>query len=198
MRYIAGWRYPWQASFSKAQPGLARPPASHRFIIPRLAGNAPHVPARMDPLSITTSMIALATLAKQVTNVLAGIRNDWESLPGRIHALSNEIQDFSVVLHQIAIAVEERKVSCWDGPDESTLPGLLARGETALLDLKGVLENLLSAGTRKREAIPRIRLWRREQGRISALQNDVKQVKSSMNLLLGASNSWVSPSAVAY
>ena len=66
----------------------------------------------MDPLSITTGVITLATLAKQVTNVLAGIRQDWDSLPGRIHALNNEIQDFSVVLHQIVIAVEERKVSC--------------------------------------------------------------------------------------
>lgn len=146
----------------------------------------------MDPLSITTGVITLATLAKQVTNVLAGIRQDWDSLPGRIHALNNEIQDFSVVLHQIVIAVEERKVSCWNDNDESTLPRLLTRGETALVDLKGILESLLSTGVRKREAIPRVRLWRREQGRIAALQNDVKQVKSSMNLLLGASNSYVS------
>lgn len=177
--------------------GLGSSAVFRSFITLLVARHAPQVSLRMDPLSITSGVIAVATLAKQISNVLAGIREDWDSLPGRIHALGNEMQDFSVVLHQIAIAVEERKVSCWNDGDESTLPALLARGETALVDLKGVLESLLSAGTRKREAIPRVRLWRREQGRIAALQNDVKQVKSSMNLLLGASNSWVFLSIVA-
>lgn len=69
---------------------------------------------------------------------------------------------------------------------------MLARGEMTLLDMKAVLDKI-AAGSRlrKRDAIPRVLLWRREQGRIAALQGIIKQVKSSLNVILGASNSYV-------
>lgn len=142
----------------------------------------------MDPLSITAGIIALTTVASQVSNVLAEIRGEWDSLPGRVHALNNEIQDFNVVLYQVTIAVEERRLSGQDGIGGSTLSVLLERGETVLLDLNVILEKL-SVGVRKRDAISRVLLWRKEQGRVALLQEDIKQVKSSMNILLGASNS---------
>lgn len=146
----------------------------------------------MDPLSITTGVIAVSTLATQVVKILAQIRDDWESLPGRIHALNNEVQDFSIVLHQVAVAAKERSVSFWDSHGKSTVSTQLARGEAVLLDLKHTLERFSSAGVKKRDAISRSLLWRREQGQVAALQEDIKQVKSSLNVLLGATNSYVS------
>ncbi|KAK0701881.1 ankyrin repeat-containing protein-like protein [Lasiosphaeria miniovina] len=143
----------------------------------------------MDPLSIATGVVAVATVAAQVCNILAEIRRDWDSLPGRIHALNNEMQDFNAVLHQIAIVAEEKRLSAQDGHAAPTLLAQLARGKTALLDLKTILERLLSAGLKKREAIPRVMMWRTEQRRVLSLQEEIKQVKSSMNILLGASNS---------
>ncbi|KAI3552818.1 B-cell lymphoma 3-encoded protein [Colletotrichum abscissum] len=143
----------------------------------------------MDPLSISAGIIAITTVAAQVANLLAGIREDWDSLPGRMHALSNEIQDFNVVLQQVAIAVKERRVSGQDAYGESTLLPLLIRGNNVLVDLKAILERLLATGTKKKEAISRVLMWRREQGTVSSLQEQIKQVKSSLNVLLGASNS---------
>ncbi|KAL0764735.1 hypothetical protein CaCOL14_012541 [Colletotrichum acutatum] len=143
----------------------------------------------MDPLSIPAGIIAITTVAAQVANLLAGIREDWDSLPGRMHALSNEIQDFNVVLQQVAIAVKERRVSGQDAYGESTLLPLLVRGNNVLVDLKAILERLLATGTKKKEAISRVLMWRREQGTVSSLQEQIKQVKSSLNVLLGASNS---------
>ncbi|KAK1513545.1 ankyrin repeat domain-containing protein [Colletotrichum costaricense] len=143
----------------------------------------------MDPLSISAGIIAITTVAAQVANLLAGIREDWDSLPGRMHALSNEIQDFNVVLQQVAIAVKERRVSGQDAYGESTLLPLLVRGNNVLVDLKAILERLLATGTKKKEAISRVLMWRREQGTVSSLQEQIKQVKSSLNVLLGASNS---------
>lgn len=148
----------------------------------------------MDPLSITASIAALATIVAQVSHVLAEIRDDWDSLPGRIHALNNEIQDFTVVLHQVSIAVEERRLSGHDDDGKLRLYDLITRGEEVVLDLKAILERLSSAaGIRKRDAIPRVLMWRRDQGRVAWLQENIKQVKGSMNILLGAANSWVPP-----
>ncbi|OHE91175.1 B-cell lymphoma 3-encoded protein [Colletotrichum orchidophilum] len=143
----------------------------------------------MDPLSISAGIIAITTVAAQVANLLVGIREEWDSLPGRMHALSNEIQDFNVVLQQVAIAVKDRRVSGLDAYGELTLLPLLTRGNHVLMDLKAILERLLATGTKKKEAISRVLMWRREQGTMSSLQEQIKQVKSSLNVLLGASNS---------
>lgn len=145
----------------------------------------------MDPLSITAGVIAVATIAAQVSHILAEIRGDWDALPGRIHALNNEVQDFNAVLHQVAIAVEDKKVSAL-GEHGHAAPAFVAqicRGKTSLLELKTILERLLAAGSKKRDAIPRVLLWRSEQRRVVLLQDEIKQVKSSLNVLLGASNS---------
>jgi hypothetical protein len=145
----------------------------------------------MDPLSVAAGVIAVATIAAQVSHILAEIRGDWDALPGRIHALNNEVQDFNAVLHQVAIAVEEKRVSAQDehGHAAPAFLAQIARGKTALLELRTILERLLAAGSKRRDAIPRVLLWRSEQRRVVLLQEEIKQVKSSLNVLLGASNS---------
>jgi hypothetical protein len=147
----------------------------------------------MDPLSLTASIVAVTTVAVQVGKMLAKIHDDWDSLPGRIHALNNEVQDFNIVLHQVTIAVEERKLTRWDSHGESNLPTVLARGELVLLDVKAILDKIVLAGSgvKTRVAIQRLLIWRREQGNVACLQDAIKQVKSSLNIILGASNSYV-------
>ncbi|KAJ6788207.1 hypothetical protein PWT90_02172 [Aphanocladium album] len=145
----------------------------------------------MDPLSLTASIIAVTTVAVEVGKVLASLHEDWESLPGRVHALNNEIQDFRVVLNQVSIAVQERKLTSLDGHGDSTLPAVLGRGEQTLLEIKVVLDKIIaSSGSRKRDAIQRVLLWRKEQGRFAILQEVIKEAKSSLNVILGASNSF--------
>lgn len=145
-------------------------------------------PARHGPVVDNRRRHCCRIIAAQVSHILAEIRGDWDALPGRIHALNNEVQDFNAVLHQVAIAV--RKVSALDehGHAAPAFVAQICRGKTSLLELKTILERLLAAGSKKRDAIPRVLLWRSEQRRV-VLHDEIKQVKSSLNDLLGASNS---------
>lgn len=88
------------------------------------------------------------------------------------------------VLHQVAIAVEDKKVSALDehGHAAPAFVAQICRGKTSLLELKTILERLLAAGSKKRDAIPRGLLWRSEQRRVVLLQDEIKQVKSSLNV----------------
>ncbi|OAA52958.1 ankyrin repeat containing protein [Cordyceps fumosorosea ARSEF 2679] len=144
----------------------------------------------MDPLSLTASIVAVTTVAVQVGKLLTGLHEDWEALPGRVHALNNEIQDFTVVLNQVNIAAQERRLSHWGSRGHLSLHAVLARAEVNLLDIKAILDKIVaSSGSRKKAAIPRLLIWRKEQGRLAALQEMIRQVKSSLNVILGASNS---------
>jgi hypothetical protein len=145
----------------------------------------------MDPLSITASIIAVVTAAKHVSSTLAEIRRDWKTLPGRLHALHNEIQDLSVVLHQVASAAEEQKLGAKSHATDGNLAMLLRQGLDSLAELQAILGRLLPAGKGKREAISGVMAWRREMSAIARLQEDVKRAKSSFNVLLGASHSSV-------
>lgn len=73
-------------------------------------GGAKHLlqVAVMDPLSLTASIVAVTTVAVQVTKVLSSLHKDWDSLPGRVHALNNEIQDFTVVLNQVRFSCRRK------------------------------------------------------------------------------------------
>lgn len=82
----------------------------------------------MDSLSLSASVIAIATLAAQTCSAFSDLRYLCQSLPERLHA--------------------------------SRVPILKAHA------------------------------WRKEQGRLQSLQEDVRTVKANLNLMLGASNSY--------
>ncbi|GCB27699.1 hypothetical protein AAWM_10584 [Aspergillus awamori] len=56
----------------------------------------------MDPLSISSSVIAIATLAAQVCSKLSELRTLYKCLPGRLHAVNNEVADLGVLLLEFA------------------------------------------------------------------------------------------------
>ena len=149
----------------------------------------------MDPLSITASVVAVATLAAQIAGALAELRALCKQLPGRVHALSNEVSDIEVVLLQVAKVIEER--SCSPIPitetDHTTIPQLLKKAESKLNELKSIIGSLAVSSKRNNVTIFRAGLWRKEQPRLHALQEDIKAIKSSLNVILGASNSYDYP-----
>ena len=65
----------------------------------------------MDPLSLTASAITVAALAASTCRAFAELRSLCKSLPGRLHALSNEVADIEVVLVQVATVFGERACS---------------------------------------------------------------------------------------
>ncbi|KAL3249896.1 hypothetical protein ABHI18_011439 [Aspergillus niger] len=63
----------------------------------------------MDPLSISSSVIAIATLAAQVCSKLSELRTLYKCLPGRLHAVNNEVADLGVLLLEFAFVVKKRQ-----------------------------------------------------------------------------------------
>ena len=148
----------------------------------------------MDPLSAAASVLAVATIAAQVGAAFAELRKDCSELPGRLHALYNEVTDVKFVLHQVAAVLEER--NSLSDIDKASIPTLLGQARKKLKDLKEILDRLNGSCTTRR-ILSRASAWRKWQPKLQALQNDIRAVKCSLNILLGASNSYATTSREA-
>jgi hypothetical protein len=142
----------------------------------------------MDPISVTASVIAIATVAAQVSTAFAELRKDCSELPGRLHALSNEVADIEFVLHQVAAVLQERNFL--SDSDKESIPTLLVQADAKLKDLKDIIGRL-SGNCTARKILLRASAWRKWQPKLQDLQVDIRAIKCSLNVLLGASNSYV-------
>lgn len=66
------------------------------------------VRTNMDPLSITAGIVSVGTVAASTARAFKELRELCKTLPGRLHALSNEVSDIELVLYQVASVVEKR------------------------------------------------------------------------------------------
>ena len=148
----------------------------------------------MDPLSVAASAITVATLAGRICTAFADLRSLCRSLPGRLHALNNEVADLEIVLCELASLIESRAVL----PDskQSAIPHLLTQANIKLVELQSIVGRLRT--TRRDTKIPIVaaNLFRTEQSKLQTLQEDIRSVKCNLNILLGASKSYVFPSLI--
>ncbi|KAF7624552.1 hypothetical protein F9C07_2281110 [Aspergillus flavus] len=141
----------------------------------------------MDPLSIGTGVIAIATLAAQTCSALSDLRSLCQSLPGRLHAVNNEVADLNFVLFQVSLTIEDR--ACLPENNLSALSHLLNRADVKLHEIKDIVVQLTDACRASRSPIFKAHAWRKEQGRLQMLQEDIRTIKANLNIMLGASNS---------
>ncbi|KAJ6190496.1 hypothetical protein N7519_000517 [Penicillium mononematosum] len=141
----------------------------------------------MDPLSFGASVIAIATLATQTCSALSDLRALCESLPGRLHAVNNEVADLNLVLLQVSLLIKSR--AFLPETQFSAIPHLLHQANKKLLEIKDIVCQLTVACRASRMSISRAHAWRKEQSRLQALQEDIRTVKANLNVMLGASNS---------
>lgn len=147
----------------------------------------------MDPVSLTASAVALVTFATRICTAIASLRLLCKTLPGRIHAVSNEVADFELVLLQLTALLENR--TRLPESKYSAMPHLLKQARTTLTELENIIHKLIRIQRNSRMPITIVKAWRNEQVRLKELQDDLRSVKSNLNILLGASNSYVlSPS----
>ena len=146
----------------------------------------------MDPLSITASAITVATLAASTCRAFADLRSLCKSLPGRLHALNNEVADIEVVLIQVATVFNERAHSI-PANQQHAIPRLLEQAKAKLSELQSTVEHLTKLCDSAKFAALQAHAWRKEQPKLRALQDDIKTVKCSLNIVLGASNSYALP-----
>ncbi|KAI1144824.1 hypothetical protein F4825DRAFT_475786 [Nemania diffusa] len=141
----------------------------------------------MDPLSLAASIIAIVTLAKSVTAAISDLRLTCKSLPGRLHAVHNEVVDLELVLFQLAELIKMR--ACLPDSGESAIPHLLKQAHSKLHEIHAIVHTLTSAYLASRSPLIGVNAWRKEQEKLQTLQEDIRTVKCSLNIMLGASNS---------
>ena len=96
----------------------------------------------MDPLSLTASVIAVATLAAQTYNAFAKLRGLHKAIPGRLHALNNEAVDIELALHQVTAVVREREVLQPREPEQANIKHLVKQAKINLNELRAVVNRL--------------------------------------------------------
>lgn len=141
----------------------------------------------MDPVSAAASVIAVATFAAEICSALADLRLLCQNLPGRLHAVNNEVADLELVLFQVAALIKER--ACLPEHKQSAVPHLLKQAQIKLVQLKSIVDRLTITCRNAKIPIVAANAWRREQRKLEELQEDIRTVKCSLNVMLGASNS---------
>ncbi len=150
----------------------------------------------MDPPSIAASAITVAALAASTCQAFAELRAVCKILPGRLHALSNEVTDINVVLVHVDTVFKERARSV-DNQPQQTITHLLVRAEDRLDQLNQIVRTLITTCDRAKLAILQAHAWQKEQPKLRAIQEDIRTVRSSLNVALGASKSYVFPRFLA-
>lgn len=144
----------------------------------------------MDPLSITASAITVAGIASATCTAFADLRSLCKSLPGRLHALNNEVTDIEVVLVQVAKVFKERACSTISEKQQEAVPRLLDQAKAKLSELQIIVQQLTNYCHRSKILVFQAHAWRKEQPKLKALQDDIKIIKCNLNIMLGASNSY--------
>lgn len=145
----------------------------------------------MDPLSLAASVITVAALAGSIGSAISRLRTLSKGLPGRLHALSNEVADLEVVLTQVAALMTER-APLPNLSQVGPIPHLLSQARSKLEDISAIVDRL-NATVSANPKLPLLaaRAWHKEHATLQSLQDDIRTVKSSLNILLGASNSYL-------
>ena len=143
----------------------------------------------MDPLSITASVLAILSAATSTARAFEDLRRLCKTLPGRLHALSNEVSDIELVLHQVASVLEQRNGDPALNEQEQHIRHLLDRAGSKLRELRTIVETFTHFASTTKTNFFQAYAWRKNQPRLQVLQEDIKTVKCSLNIMLGASNS---------
>ena len=143
----------------------------------------------MDPLSITAAIVGIGAVATSTSRAFKDLRNLCKTLPGRLHALSNEVSDLELVLFQVGSLIEKRAADPAIRKQEAYIRELLDEAGSKLRELKDIVEALTAVERTSKAPILQARTWRKDQPRLQLLQEEIRNVKCSLNIMLGASNS---------
>lgn len=140
-----------------------------------------------DPISIAASVFTLAAVAGQLSKAISRLRHFGE-VPGRVYALKNDVSDLEVVLRQVGHALEQHSLA--PDNDQEPLQQILARTKSHLADLGKALERVANACTgSKVKIISKSAIWWKEKALFQGFQEDIRSVRATLNLMLGAANS---------
>jgi len=85
--------------------------------------------------------------------------------------------------------VFEERAKLIPDTQQQAIPQLLKQAEAKLVELQVAVEELARLCDGEKFVLVQAHAWRRKQPKLLALQEDIKTVKCSLNIVLGASNS---------
>lgn len=143
----------------------------------------------MEPVSLIASIIGIVQFSSQICSSISDLRSLCKTLPGRIHAVSNEVADLELVLLRVNDLLGERAAL----PESNYLavPHLLKQCRLKLDEVESIVNNLTRIYLRSKMPLSLMHAWRSDQERLKELQDDIRTIKSSLNIMLGAANSYV-------
>ncbi|KAL2040577.1 hypothetical protein N7G274_006556 [Stereocaulon virgatum] len=142
----------------------------------------------MDPLSIAASSVTVAALAASTCSTFSELRSFCRSLPDRLHALNNEVVDTEIVLAQLATLFGKRTSLIEEAEQQVTLE-LLSQASVALNQLQDIVKGFAALRDRSKFILIQASAWRKEQSNLERIQAELKRVKCTLGIMLGASNS---------
>lgn len=142
----------------------------------------------MDPISLTANLVGIVTFASKICSSISDLRSLCKSLPGRIHAVGNEVADLELVLLQLNGLIKDR--ACLPESKYSAVPHLLKQARLKLNEVENIINSLTHVYLKSRVPLGLLHAWRTEQARLKELQDDIRTIKSSLNIMLGAANSY--------
>jgi hypothetical protein len=145
----------------------------------------------MDPLSFTASLIAVTTLVAQCSDAFCKLRDVCKTLPGRLHALNNEIADLHGVLNDVTALMYERDRNSIPQDEQTNIIRITSHLNAELAELKSIVEKLTASCDQSPIPLLQAKAWSRVQKKLLSVQEDIRTAKSQLNILLGASNSYV-------
>ncbi|KAL8871775.1 MAG: hypothetical protein Q9174_002462 [Haloplaca sp. 1 TL-2023] len=143
----------------------------------------------MDGHSKAEHVLVVAGVAATTGQAVIDLHFLCKNLPGRLHALSNEVADFERVLREVAAVCDARQADPVLDSRASGMPKMLQTATSKLEELQTIVETLSQTVIRTKVALKGALAWRRIQPKLRALQEDIKTIKCHLNLLVGTSNS---------
>ena len=150
----------------------------------------------MDQLSMSTwtlindkSITSIAAVAASTARAFKELRGLCNTLPSRLHALGNEVSDIQLILHQVALVVEQVQANQHSRGKRHISSIYWNKLGPRLEELKVIVDTLIEFAKTAETSTFRVYIWRRNQLRLRAMQEDIKAFKCSLNFILGASNS---------
>ena len=143
----------------------------------------------MNLLSIMESITSKAAVAASTARAFEELWELRDPLPGSLHALGSEVSDIELTLHQVGLALERRTGAPTLEGQEAHILHLLDQAGLRLEKLKTNVDTLIGFAKTSEKSVFRTHVWQKNQSRLQALQEDIKTVKCSLNIVLGASSS---------
>ncbi|KAI9662406.1 MAG: hypothetical protein M1821_008573 [Bathelium mastoideum] len=172
------------------RPNFVAPPSLATFHKKRVQSNGtPLYLCGMDPLSVATSILAVAGAAVTACNIISKLHD----APSEVCGLLEELQDLQAVLAGLHPVVKSFSI---DDRFSSTrlltqsLSDLLDRAKGKIGRIGGIVHGILDRapnenGKIKISQVSRVS-WLRERKKVKILQEDIRSIKLSLALLLGA------------